>query len=46
MLGTVEYHKLYLVLGDLDNRKPLGILRNNENPGNIKNNVTWAKAAG
>ena len=34
------------VLGDLDNRKPSGILRNNENPGNIKNNVTWAKVAG
>ncbi len=34
-----------LVLGDLDNRKPSGILRSNENPGNIKNNVTWAKVA-
>jgi hypothetical protein len=34
------------VLGDLDNRKPSGILRSIENPGNIKNNVTWAKVAG
>ncbi len=34
------------VLGDLDNRKPSGILRSNENPGNIKNNVTLTKVAG
>ena len=39
-------HALHNVLGDLYNRKPSGILKNNENPGNIKNNVTWDKVSG
>ncbi len=35
-----------MLLGDLGNRKSSGILKNNENPGNIRNTVTWAKVAG
>ncbi len=37
---------MVMVLGDLSNREPSGILRNSKNSGISKNNVTWAKVDG